>query len=401
MSSGCPTERSRWPAIPLGDVAIVEREMTDSAAIRSGTKYVGLEHMDGENGTVQSVVVEAGELASTKFAFTPRHVLYGKLRPYLRKVARPEANGVCSTDILPLCPGERIDRDYLFHFLRQPRTVELATSRCSGANLPRLSPRSLLEFLVPLPPRPEQKRIAAILDKADAIRRKRQESIRMADEFMRSAFLDMFGDPVMNPKGWRKAALQTVFSKTREGTKCGPFGSALKKEEITASGVPVWTMYNIVDDRFAEAGCLFISEEKYRELQAYAVTNGEIIISRAGTVGKMCVVETSTPRSIISTNLIRLSLDSTALLPHFFVSLMTYCKGRVGRLKTGDDDAYTYMNTAVLASLTVPVPPLARQQAYVTLLQRARDMASRSQLAGKDADMLFQSLSHRAFAGDL
>ena len=63
---------------------------------------------------------------------------------------------------------------------------------------------ALKELKVPLPPVEEQKRIAAILDKADAIRRKRRQAIQLADEFLRSVFLDMFGDPVSNPKGWKE-----------------------------------------------------------------------------------------------------------------------------------------------------------------------------------------------------
>ena len=80
--------------------------------------------------------------------------------------------------------------------------IALALTRSTGANLPRLSPKILEQFEIPLPPLPEQRRIAEILDRADSIRRKRQEAIRLTDEFLRSAFLEMFGDPVTNPKGW-------------------------------------------------------------------------------------------------------------------------------------------------------------------------------------------------------
>lgn len=120
----------------------------------------------------------------------------------------------------------------------------------------------------------------------------------------------MFVDPVRNEKKWEKTLLQNTFSKEKEGAKCGPFGSALKKHEYVSDGVPVWNMDNITTAGFIKTGYLFITEEKYQELKTYSVSDGDIIISRAGPVGKMCVVRGIKSPSIISTNLIRLSLDS-------------------------------------------------------------------------------------------
>ena len=200
MTAG--TEREAWKTVKLADVAEIERSVVAPSQIASGTTYVGLEHIDGGGSFVNVGTVQAGELASAKFHFDSAHILYGKLRPYLKKVARPSFQGVCSTDILPIRPGRDLDRGFLYYYLRQPRLIELATVRCSGANLPRLGANTLAEFRVALPPLPEQRRIAAILDKADTIRRKRQEAIRLTEEFLRSAFLEMFGDPVTNSTRW-------------------------------------------------------------------------------------------------------------------------------------------------------------------------------------------------------
>ena len=79
-----------------------------------------------------------------------------------------------------------------------------------GGSLVRARPAEVERIEIPLPPLAEQKRIAAILDKADAIRRKRQQAIQLADDFLRAVFLDMFGDPVTNPKGWEIAELGSI-----------------------------------------------------------------------------------------------------------------------------------------------------------------------------------------------
>ncbi len=391
----------RWPTGALDSVAVLDRQSIHPSEADAATPYIGLEHLDGEGGIDCVETVGSAELKSNKFHFTDRHVLFGKLRPYLRKIARPEFSGICSTDIVPILPKEGLSRDYLFYFLRTPATVELATSRCSGANLPRLSPKQLASFQIPLPPLAEQKRIVGILDAADALRAKRRESLAQLDTLLQSTFLEMFGDPVTNPMGFPIRALAEFYVDKRDGTKCGPFGSALKKNEFVDSGVPVWNMDNIdPSGRMALPFRMWITERKYRQLESYSVIDGDVIISRAGTVGKMCVANSGCEASIISTNLIRVRFGPD-LLPIYFVSLMNYCKGRVGRLKTGPDGAFTHMSTGILDKLKFPFPPLDLQHRFVAIVESVEQQKARQRAHLDELDTLFASLQSRAFRGDL
>lgn len=124
-----------WTTAALGDVAVIERRGVDPSSIEDDTVYLGLEHIESGGRIIGHSTVGASGVASTKFRFGPEHVLFGKLRPYLGKIAAPDFAGVCSTDILPLRPGRRLDRQYLLHFLRQPSVVSHAASRATGANL--------------------------------------------------------------------------------------------------------------------------------------------------------------------------------------------------------------------------------------------------------------------------
>lgn len=100
----------------------------------------------------------------------------------------------------------------------------------------------------------------------------------------------MFGDPVKNEKKFEIRCLKEFYLDDKS-VKCGPFGSALKKHEYTDLGIPVWNMDNILPhSEFCKTPNLYITERKYRDLESYNVKNNDIIISRAGTVGKMCVV---------------------------------------------------------------------------------------------------------------
>ncbi len=145
---------------------------------------------------------------------------------------------------------------------------------------------------------------------------------------------------------------------------------------------------------------MWITAQKFRQLQSYAIRDGDVIISRAGTVGKMCVVSAGYPKSIISTNLIRVRFGPD-LLPLYFVSLMTYCKGRVGRLETSPDGAFTHMSTRILDTLRFPYPPLELQKRFSKTVNSigVQMHAFGSQLA--ELERLFASLQQRAFRGEL
>ena len=136
----------KWPTGALDSVAILDRQSIHPLEAEPATPYLGLEHLDGDGAINCVQTIGSAGLKSNKFQFSDRHVLFGKLRPYLRKIAKPTFSGVCSTDIIPILPKDGVSRDYLFYFLRTPNSVNLATSRCTGANLPRLSPRAIQKF---------------------------------------------------------------------------------------------------------------------------------------------------------------------------------------------------------------------------------------------------------------
>lgn len=333
-----------------------------------------------------------------------KKVLKGNLlfvsRTGVGKVAIAGMDVCISQDFTGIIPRkDLIDIPYLFRFLQAKQSYFTANQR--GATIKGVTRRVLEELDVPLPPLPEQQRIAAILDAADALRAKRRAALSKLDALGRAVFLEMFGEPVGNPKGWRIAKLSACFAENREGAKCGPFGSALKHEEYVAEGIPVWTMDNIQGLNFVQEGALYVAENKYNQLSAYSAVTGDIIISRAGTVGKMCVVETEAPRALISTNLIRLSLNEQILDPYFFISLMYFARGNLGRLQTGSDGAYTFMSTGTLKKLTIPVPTSNKQREYRQYWMKQRESSSSIKGALKSMTTLLSSIRELAFRGEL
>jgi type I restriction enzyme S subunit len=135
-----------------------------------------MENIQSGNGKLAGTV-HPQEVKSSTFAFDSRHVLYGRLRPYLNKVLVPEFSGHCSTEIFPLRPDVSLDRRFLFYWLVQSSTVAAIDRTCTGARMPRANVDALLRFNIPLPALSEQNRIVSILDDAFAAITKATESM--------------------------------------------------------------------------------------------------------------------------------------------------------------------------------------------------------------------------------
>ena len=360
-----------WPQVMLKDVVGVARNGMSPEAIESGTLYVGLEHIDGEGNFVGVRAVDAGELASAKFAFSDRHILFGKLRPYLKKTARPNFAGICSTDILPLEPREEIDRDYLFHVLRRQQFVEKVTGLCAGANLPRISPKVLGSLEIPVPPLPEQRRIAAILDKADALRAKRREAIAKLDQLLQSVFLDMFGNPLANDRAWPMSRIGDVCSPKQWPTITG--------KQLKSSGYPVYGANGVIG---------FYSSYNH---EAPTV----LITCRGATCGTINICEA---RSYVTGNAMALNSLDASKVELVYMATMLRIRG-VNEAITGA--AQPQITREKLSPVSIPVPPLLEQSRFARIAEAIA--ARRTSLQTHDVGFvrLFSSLQHRAFSGTL
>lgn len=317
------------------------------------------------------------------------------------RVTQELADTIVSTGFAVLRPGEDCDPAYLATYLSTGYFERQKQKYCSGAIQPAITNGGIEKLQIPLPPVNDQIRIAHLLGKVERLIAQRKQHLQQLDDLRKSVFLEMFGDPIINPHGFLVKKLSEFYVSQKDGTKCGPFGSALKKNELVDSGVPVWNMDNIGSSgQMVQPFRMWITEDKYQELKSYAVIDGDVIISRAGTVGKMCVAKTDGAPAIISTNLIRLRLNQK-LLPLHFVSLMLYCKGRVGRLKTGADGAFTHMSTGVLDNLEFPYPSVDLQEQFAIIVKKIEGLKTRYQQSLADLEILHGALSQRAFKGEL
>jgi type I restriction enzyme, S subunit len=391
---------SPWKIVTLVEVANIERSGVQPEQIKDGTIYVGLEHIERGGRFIGLKPVDAGELASSKFQFTEQHILYGKLRPYLAKIACPEFSGICSTDILPILPRSNVDRKFLFHFLRQPKMVDYANSRAVGVNLPRLSPSVLANFEIPIPPLEEQKRIAEVLDRAEELRSKRREAIAQLDSLTQAIFIEMFGDPAFNPQKWRRVQLVDLCNSAND-IKCGPFGTQLGKDEYTTEGVPLWGIKN-VNALFKIQTREFLEARTAKRLMHYSIEPGDIVMTRKGTVGNCAVYPDSYPLGIMHSDLLRLRVSLQKCNSMFLSHQLHYSRDVELQLALISGGAIMPgINVTKLKSLEVLVPPMSLQSEFAHRVEAVEKLKAAHRASLSELDALFASLQHRAFRGEL
>src|SRR5262249_22030080 len=147
---------------------------------------------------------------------------------------------------------------FLLHFLKSSAGLQHIAHRSVGAVRFMLRFGDLEQIELPLPPPVEQERIVSILEEAKALRQLRAQAIERTLAVDAALLQDILGVPSTNPFGWEMESVGNLFDKKRGGVKCGPFGSALKKNEYTDTGVPVWGIPNVLANQFVETGSLFI-----------------------------------------------------------------------------------------------------------------------------------------------
>ncbi len=300
-------------------------------------------------------------------------------------------------DIWTIKYKEHIDSSYLERFLRSPRALCFYVSKLRSTTARRRTlPKDVfLSLPVPLPQISEQKRIAGILDMADVIRHKREKTITLATDLLRATFIDMFGDPASNPKGWEWGTIRELVSEVKYGTS--------QKADVSKGNYPILRMNNLTYE-----GQLDISDLKYVNLteadkKKYLAKKGDLLFNRTNSrklVGKTAVYDLDYPMAIAG-YLIRVRANEKA--NSYYISgylnskhgkqtLEAMCKSIVGMAN---------INAQELQNIKILKPPTALQHKYAEMVHTIKLKKEKLLDSASQADVLFKSLSQQAFRGDL
>jgi type I restriction enzyme S subunit len=255
-----------------------------------------------------------------------------------------------------------------------------------------LNKAKLQRLRIPLPALPEQRRIAAILDTADAVRCKRQQTLDLADQFLRSAFLDMFGDPVTNPKGWPLKPLGHIATITTGNTP------SRTKPEYYGAGTEWIKSDNInTPDHYVTLASERLSEEG-RVVGRIAHPGATLMTCIAGSrscIGNVAMAD----REVAFNQQINALEPSAMVLPEFLYFDLLLAKRLIQTAST--DSMKGLVSKGRLARLELPVPPAAMQVQFSGLFRTAMATGRLLEASIEGCDALFKSLVQRAFRGQL
>ncbi len=380
--------------IPLKQVAKIDRSPASDTET-SNLPYVGLEHIEKETGRLAaSYDLKPANLKATKFRFTPNHVLYGKLRPYLNKVIVPDFDGVCTTELLPILPNEtELDRTYLWAYLLSPSFVDWASQSVSGANLPRLSPRDLGNHAIPCPHLSEQKRIAAVINTADRLRRLRRYALELSEGFLQSVFLEMFGDPVTNPMGWAEEELGILLE-----TIIDYRGKTPPK---SSKGIPLLSAANIKRGRVDFSHAQFIRPDVYQEWTTRGFTQpGDVLITTEAPVGEVAAYPENGVFQI-SRRVMALRPNLKLVLSPYLLHVMLFPTWHKRLTSVTRGSTVPRVLKPDITTQPIPLPPLELQRRFGNSVRRFEQMRAQQHEAIRQVDHLFDTLLHSAFRGEL
>ncbi len=283
---------------------------------------------------------------------------------------------------------------YIYHFLNSGLSTRQFKSKSRGGTQKFVSLGNIRELEIPLPPLAEQKRIAAILDKADAIRRKRQQAIQLADEFIRSVFLDMFGDPVTNPKGWEVKPLRDISR-----IQIGPFGTQLHKKDYIADGIPLINPTHIVHGQIVPKRDLTISVEKHASLPEYHLEVGDVVMGRRGEMGRCAVVNETEKGWMCGTGSLFIRSAKVGVFSEYLAKLLGSNSIKKHLESESQGATMPNLNKTIIGAITVPVPTDDALNQFSELKEKI--LKTKSAFSTFDQEMIFDSLSQKAFAGEL
>ena len=194
------TNPKGWKKAPLSTICDFSKTTIKPEEIKEGDAYLGLESIQKSSGKIiEKFTVAAGELKSNKFFFDENYILYGKLRPYLNKVAVPNFSGVCSTDIIPLKPiADHSVKAFIVSLLRGDWFVSYADERSSGANLPRISPKEVQKYSSIIPPLELQNQFAERVAQIEKQKQQAEASLLKAEELFNSLLQKAFKGELTN-----------------------------------------------------------------------------------------------------------------------------------------------------------------------------------------------------------
>lgn len=266
-----------------------------------------------------------------------------------------------------LVPTEAVLSEWLYYWMK---TVDFNIF-AHATTLPSLKLTTIKSLKLPVPSLAEQERIVTqieeLFSKLDAGMETLKKTKAQLAVYRQAVLKEAFNSA---QKECKMLPIAAILTKDRKGMSTGPFGTMIKKSDHKSTGIPMLGIENIGKGRFIDGNKIFVTVEKAKELQSFILKQGDIIISRSGTVGEICAIPERVEGALMSTNLMRVSLNSSIIRSDYFIALFQ-SKGivldQIKELCKGS--TRIFLNQTILKQIAFPVPSLERQSEIIKLVE--------------------------------
>ena len=394
---------AKFPTAKLTDIAELNPTLGKKLPAEELVSFVPMASLSAESASVETTQDRPyAEVAKGFTPFLDGDVLVAKITPCFEngKIAQARlqrSHGFGSTEfhVVRARPGIAESR-YLHHYLRLEEVRANGQRRMTGSGGQRRVPASFLaDLAIPLPPLEEQRRIAAILDQAETLRTQRRTALALLDSLTQSLFLDMFGDPVANPKGWPFTRLDQLVRRD-DSINYG----VVQPGDALDEGVPLVRVGDVVDENFDPAALKRIDAAIEQGYKRSRLRGDEILVTCVGSIGVVALVEPSMKGFNIARAVSRIPVSAQVNRVFLASYLRTDYVQRyfTSELRTVSQPT---LNIKQICETRVIQPPLDLQQTFATRIAAIEALKATHRRALAALDALFASLQQRAFAGAL
>jgi type I restriction enzyme, S subunit len=398
---------SGWTVVPLGDIAdSVDYGVTASAAQEPvGPKFLRI--TDIQDGSVDWTSVpwcECDGRAAAESRLAIGDIVFARTGATTGKsflINACPTDAVFASYLIRVRVGAHADPRYLSQFFQTPDYWAQINKGARGVAQPGVNATTLKALNVPLPPLPEQRRIAEVLDRAEALRAKHRAALAQLDTLTQSIFLDLFGDPVVNPKGWKRMPFKDLLTNIDSGWSPTCLDRKVEGDEwgVLKLGAVTWCEYDPAENKALPAG---VTPRPELEVQP-----GDLLFARKNTydlVAACALVRTTPPRLMMSDLIFRLRLRADANVDSCFLhQLLIHPRKRreIQKFAGGTAGSMPNISKGRLETTPIEVPPLDLQRRFARDVAAVDKLKSAHRASLAKLDALFASLQHRAFRGEL
>lgn len=364
------TKENKW--ISIADltksgkyISETKEWLSESAVVESGIKVIPADTV------VMSFKLSIGKTAITSenmysneaiMAFHDKHVI----------------------DVLP---------EYIYYMFKYKNWDEGSNKAVMGKTLNKAT---LSEVEIEICSIEEQRAIIDVLDKMMSVIEDREKELSLLEDIIRARFVEMFGDPIQNPKGWDTSLIENLVANEKNALKAGPFGSALKKEYYVESGYKIYGQEQVISGDHT-IGNYYIDKERYKTLENCAVQAGDVLISLVGTYGKLLIIPDEFEPGIINPRLMKITFDKNKVNPLYFKFFFQSESLKRVLSENTHGGTMDILNLGIVRKISMPLPPLKLQNKFVSFVEQVDKSKVAIQKSLDEVRVLWDSMNQKYF----